>query len=82
MAKKKVKERYCPECGEKLKPSDKYCMHCGYSFEERKKSKPKIIPILISIIIFIILWIIVRLLTGKPILPDLSIIGKLFNPAG
>lgn len=24
-------EKFCPQCGEQVEPSDKFCMHCGHS---------------------------------------------------
>jgi predicted nucleic acid-binding Zn ribbon protein len=79
MRKKKSKEKFCPKCGKKLKPDDKYCIGCGYSFEKRKKKKSSSFLIIITIIVFIILWIIIRLITKKPIMPDLSFIKQIFR---
>jgi len=62
------KKRYCPKCGASLKKSDKYCTKCGYSFKKRKKIKIK--NIVLVIIIILIIWTAIRLISGKPIIPQ------------
>lgn len=66
---KRKKRKFCPECGAELKTGDDYCIRCGYSFKKRKK-KLNIKTIIILIVAFLVLWTIIRIITGKPVIPQ------------
>ena len=79
--KKKVKEKFCPQCGAKLKIEDAYCVRCGYSFSQRQKeTKKKNIKwrnIIIALIIALLVYIGVNYSNNQPIIP--SFIKNLFQ---
>jgi len=61
--------RYCPKCGASLRQRDLYCTSCGYSFKRRRRGF-NLKNLIIVIIIFLVVWTIIRMIVGKPVVPQ------------
>ena len=71
--KRKVQEKFCPNCGAKAHPKDGYCLKCGYSFVEHHKkfkgSGVKWKNIIIALVIIAAAYVGIRYMNGKPLIP-------------
>jgi predicted nucleic acid-binding Zn ribbon protein len=63
--------KYCPRCGTPNDIKNRYCIKCGYDFYENQKKKLKLKQILLIILVLFVMWVFVRLITNKPIIPEI-----------